>query len=308
MLLMSRLQSGRMTLEQRPFGLRALAEEAAGTLNAAAAAAGVALAVEKTPEVYVKGDRERLLEALVHLLDNGVAYNQAGGEVEVSILAEGGVATLKVRDTGAGIPEEDLPHIFERFYRGTANGARAGTGLGLSIVRQIAQLHGGSVFATSAPGSGSTFELRLPLFAGTVSAGVGGPEPRDGAVLVVEDDADCREVLSEVLASEGVSVVQASDGDAALKVLATSRPALILLDLRLGKGDGRAVLAHVRADARLERTPIFVISGAADSAAGFRYDGPERIDAFFEKPLNLPRLLDRVRALVQPETRTVLRP
>jgi response regulator RpfG family c-di-GMP phosphodiesterase len=60
------------------------------------------------------------------------------------------------------------------------------------------------------------------------------------------------------------------------------------------------VLAHVRGDKRLEKTPIFVISGAADSAAGFRYDGPERIDAFFEKPINLPRLLDRVRALVQP--------
>ncbi len=305
MLLMSRLQSGRMTLEERPFGLRALAQEAAGTLGAAATASVVTLSVTRAPEVYVKGDRERLLEALVHLLDNAVAYNQAGGEVEVSIGAEGGVATLEVRDTGTGIAKEDLPHIFERFFRGAANGARAGTGLGLSIVRQIAQLHGGSVLVSSAPGRGSTFELRLPLFAGTVSAGTGDREPRDGAVLVVEDDTDCREVLSEVLASEGMSVVQVSDGDAALKVLATSRPALILLDLRLGKGDGRTVLAHVRADARLERTPVFVISGAADSAAGFRYDGPERIDAFFEKPLNLPRLLDRVRSLVQPGALTV---
>jgi signal transduction histidine kinase/CheY-like chemotaxis protein len=305
MLLMSRLQSGRMTLEERPFALRALAQEAVGTLNPAAAASGVALVLEKEPEVYVKGDRERLLEALVHLLENGIIYNRPGGRVEVSIRAECGVALLSVRDDGAGIEEKDLPHIFERFYRGAGSGGRAGTGLGLSVVRQVAQLHGGSVSVQSALGRGSTFELRLPLFAGEVTAGSSAPEPRHGAVLVVEDDVDCREVLAELLASEGVSAIQAGDSDAALEHLATARPALILLDLRLGGSDGRAVLEYVRRDPRLERTPIFVISGAADSAAGFRYDGPERIDAFFEKPLNLPRLLDRVRAVVQPEARAL---
>lgn len=305
MLLMSRLQSGRMTLEDRPFALRALAQEAAGTLGPAAAASGVALSLEKAAEVYVKGDRERLLEALVHLLENAVTYNRSGGRVDVSIRAEGGVAIVSVHDDGPGIDEKDLPHIFERFYRGAGSGGRTGTGLGLSVVRQVAQLHGGSVSVQSAAGSGSTFELRLPLFAGEVDSGASAPEPRDGAVLVVEDDVDCREVLSELLASEGVSVIQAGDSDAALALLATARPALILLDLRLGGSDGRAVLEHVRKDPRLERTPIFVISGAADSAAGFRYDGPERIDAFFEKPLNLPRLLDRVRAVVQPEARAM---
>ncbi len=305
MLLMSRLQSGRMTLEERPFALRALAQEAAGTLSPTAAASGVVLFLEKAPEVYVKGDRERLLEALVHLQENAIVYNRPGGRVDVSIRAEAGVATLCVRDDGAGIDEKDLPHIFERFYRGAGSGSRAGTGLGLSVVRQVAQLHGGSISVQSALGRGSTFELRLPLFAGEVAAGSSAPEPRDGAVLVVEDDVDCREVLCELLASEGMSVIQAGDSDAALELLATARPALILLDLRLGGSDGRAVLEHVRQEPRLERTPIFVISGAADSAAGFRYDGPERIDGFFEKPLNLPRLLDRVRSVVQPEVRAL---
>ena len=83
-------------------------------------------------------------------------------------------------------------------------------------------------------------------------------------------------------------------------MLGAARPALVLLDLRLGASDGRSVLQRLRADPRLADTPVFVVSGAADSAAGFRYEGPERIDGFFEKPLNLPRLIDRIREIVRP--------
>jgi CheY-like chemotaxis protein len=308
MLLMSRLQSGRMTLDDRPFGLRALAQEAAGTLLPVASATGVTLVTRNAGEVYVKGDRERLLEAVAHLLENGIVYNRPGGKVEASVTAEGGVARLSVHDTGNGIDPNELPHVFERFYRGRGGGSRVGSsGLGLAIVRQIARLHGGSVSAASALGEGSTFVLELPLFAGEVSSPSGTPEPRDGAILVVEDDVDCREVLVQVLESEGMSAVQASDGEAALHVLSSTRPALVLLDLRLGGSDGRAVLQHIRADERLAATPVFVISGAADSAAGFCYDGPERIDAFFEKPLNLPRLLDRIREVVAPRAQAITR-
>ncbi len=300
MLLMSRLQGGRMTLADRPFGLRALAQEAAGPLAASAAAASVSIQFGRGGEVFVKGDRDRLHEALVHLLENGIVYNRPSGQVRVEAHAEGGVAVLEVSDTGQGIPPEDLPHIFDRFYRGQAKAARSGSGLGLAIVRQIAQLHGGSVSASSAPGQGTTLTLRLPLFAGEVSAGPREAEPRDGTVLLVEDDSDCREVLGQVLEAEGLSVAQAFDAQGAMRQLQASRPALVLLDLRLGRQDGRAVLQHIRADARLASTPVFVISGAADSAAGIRYDGPERIDGFFEKPLNLQRLLDRVREVVRP--------
>ncbi len=301
MLLMARLQGGKMTLSDRPFGLRALVEEVMGQLAALAGAVPVTVALGKGGEVFVKGDRERLLEAFGHLLENAILYNKKAGEVRLRVRAESGTAVIEVADTGHGIDSADLPHVFDRFYRGRGGQRAGGSGLGLAIVRQVAQLHGGSATATSVPGEGSVFTLSLPLFAGVVGSEASAREqPRDGAILVVEDDADCREVLCQVLESEGMRVVSAHDAASALSALEASRPALVLLDLRLGDGDGRQVLQAIRHDPRLERTPVFVVSGASESAAGFRWDGPERIDGFFEKPLNLPRLLDRVQGIVRP--------
>jgi len=302
MLLTSRLQTGRMELDSRPFGLRALVQEALGPLAPLAASSKVEVSLEKTSEVYVKGDRERMLEAMVHLLENSIVYNRSGGVVSLEITAVSGVAVLKVQDNGPGIHPDDLPHVFERFFRGREAGSHSGrSGLGLSLVRQIVQLHAGSVAVESELGSGTTFTVRLPLFAGAVSEGARVAEPQDGAILLVEDDRDCREVLTQVLESEGLRVVALGDRESALQFLQAARPALVLLDLRLGTSDGRAVLQHIRADERLASTPVFVVSGAADSAAGFRYDGPEHIDGFFEKPLNLPRLLDRIQEIVRPD-------
>ena len=300
MLLMSRLQGGRMKLADKPFGLRALAQEAAGTLAAMASATNVTLEIARSSEVYVKGDRERMLEAIAHLVENAILYNHPEGRVEIQADTGGGVAVLLIRDTGAGIHPDDLPQVFDRFYRGRGAAPLAGSsGLGLAIVRQIVQLHGGTISVESTPNAGTAFTLTLPLFAGAVNADTKAIEPRDGAILLVEDDTDCREVLAQVLESEGMSVVSAPDSATAFAILAGSRPALVLLDLRLGGSDGRMVLQHLRGEARLAQTPVFVISGAADSAAGFRYDGPERIDGFFEKPLNMPRLLDRIREVVR---------
>ncbi|MGI5861501.1 MAG: ATP-binding protein [Myxococcales bacterium] len=300
MLLMSKLQGERMTLDDKPFGLRALAQEAAGSRASLASAVNIAVDLPRASEVFVRGDRGRLLEAVAHLVENAILYNRPDGRVEITVGAEGGIALLQVKDTGTGIPPDDLPKIFDRFYRGHGTALLpSDSGLGLAIVRQVVHLHGGTVAVESAPGEGATFTVKLPLFAGEVSADSKVVEPRDGAILLVEDDTDCREVVAQVLESEGLSVVAAADSAAARELLAASKPALVLLDLRLGEGDGRRVLEHIRADARLANTPVFVISGAAESAAGFRYDGPERIDGFFEKPLNLPRLLDRIREVVR---------
>jgi signal transduction histidine kinase/CheY-like chemotaxis protein len=301
MLLMSRLQGGRMKLAERPFGLRALAQEAAGMLSGMASSSKVSLQIDRSSEVFVKGDRERLLEAVVHVLENGILYNHPDGCVEIAVDGADGVARLTVRDTGEGIHPDDMPLVFDRFYRGRGAAALAGSsGLGLAIVKQIVQLHGGTVAIESQLGQGSVFSMTLPMFAGAVSSEGTAFEPRGGAILLVEDDADCREVLAQVLESEGMSVQAVGNSAAALSALAASRPALVLLDLRLGEGDGRSVLQQIRGEPRLAQTPVFVISGSADSAAGFRYDGPERIDGFFEKPLNLPRLLDRIHETVRP--------
>ncbi|MFN7134824.1 MAG: ATP-binding protein, partial [Myxococcales bacterium] len=305
MLLTSRLQAGRMTLDQKPFGLKGLLDDVVRVSSALAEAAGVSLQLSRGGEIYVKGDRDRMMEALSNLVENAILSNRRGGRVEVRLGAEAGVATVVVHDTGVGIAAADLPRIFDRFYRGQSSlERRTGSGLGLSICRQIVHLHGGSISATSEPDQGSTFSVRLPLFAGAVAL-ASAPQPEQptvggSSILIVEDDDDCREVLGQLLETDGFSVVTANALDVALKRLESMQPGLVLLDLRLGGSDGRAVLKHLRNDPRLAQTPVFVISGASESAAGFSWDGPERIDAFYEKPLNLQRLLAHVHRLMRP--------
>jgi signal transduction histidine kinase len=142
--------------------LAAVAEEAAW---AARDASGGKLSVEYVrPKGEVEGtfDRDRALQAASILLDNAVRYTPEGGNVTVSVREEGDWVALEVSDTGVGIPEEQLPLIFERFYRADPSRSKGGAGLGLSIARQIAESHGGQIRAKSTPDIGSTFTLLLP--------------------------------------------------------------------------------------------------------------------------------------------------
>ncbi|MDP9458089.1 MAG: HAMP domain-containing histidine kinase [Actinomycetota bacterium] len=143
--------------------LGALTAEA---VRSARAAAGGKVAVEYEPpgrgEVVAVCDRTRIGQALSVLLDNAIKYTPEGGEVRVEARTREEVAELEVSDTGAGIPAEQLPLVFERFYRGDSARTRGGAGLGLAIARQIAEAHGGSIEARSEPGKGSAFVLRIP--------------------------------------------------------------------------------------------------------------------------------------------------
>jgi signal transduction histidine kinase len=142
---------------------------AADAVKAAQAAAGDKVAVKYAPieePVEASFDRPRVRQVAAILLDNAVKYTPEGGNVVVSVGRENGWARLEVSDTGIGIPEQELPLVFERFHRAdparTQGGPQSGAGLGLSIARQIARAHGGEIEAQSEPGEGSTFVLRIP--------------------------------------------------------------------------------------------------------------------------------------------------
>jgi signal transduction histidine kinase len=128
----------------------------------AGAGALVTSGVSRTPdEVVVMADRTRMEQVAANLIDNAVKYTPAGGRVEVSVRAEGAQAVLAVRDTGAGIPADELPRIWDRLFRGDTSRTERGLGLGLSLVRAIVQAHDGTVDVTSEPGTGSMFTVRL---------------------------------------------------------------------------------------------------------------------------------------------------
>jgi signal transduction histidine kinase len=129
---------------------------------------GVALASEVPPApVMLPFDRERIVQLLTNLVGNGLKFTPRGGQVRVMLTDQPEGAVLEVRDSGPGILASEMPHVFERFFRGTNVGeARAsGSGLGLAIARSIVEMHGGQIEVASAIGEGSAFTVRLPRVA-----------------------------------------------------------------------------------------------------------------------------------------------
>ncbi|MCP2264371.1 sensor histidine kinase [Promicromonospora thailandica] len=159
--------AGELRLHPEPVDLAAVLEQVVRGQGAAASAKGVRLAA-RAPGVSVHADPVRLRQAVTNLVANAVRHTPSGGSVEVTGAPDGGVVVVRVRDTGEGIAAADLPHVFERFWRADASRTRGtgGSGLGLAIVRQVAELHGGSVGVESVVGRGTTFMLRLPADAG----------------------------------------------------------------------------------------------------------------------------------------------
>ena len=111
----------------------------------------------------ILGDRRLLQEAVRHLVHNAIKFNRAGGRVTISTHTDNQTVTVDIADTGIGILPDDLPHVFERFYKADKARSKGGSGLGLAIARHTVQAHGGKIWATSEPGKGSTFSFSLPL-------------------------------------------------------------------------------------------------------------------------------------------------
>jgi len=161
LLLLARTDAGTLELERAPMDLADIAVEASGSLTTMAADRGVAVVVDPLPAVVV-GDPLRLRQLVTILVDNAVAHTPAGGSVTVRVRAEGTAAVLTVEDAGPGIRPEDLPRVFERFWRAD-DAPVGGTGLGLAIAAWIVERHGGRIAAVNRPEGGARFEARIPL-------------------------------------------------------------------------------------------------------------------------------------------------
>jgi len=160
---LARFDAGQEVLNRRRFDFSKTISECAELVQPLADARGVEI-ISKLSPLEIAGDSERLAQVVTNLLTNAIQYNRRGGEVRVSLESQNGLAVLAIADTGPGITPEDLPRVFERFYRGDKARAGAGAGLGLSISKAIVEAHGGTIEAASEAGAGgSTFTLRLPV-------------------------------------------------------------------------------------------------------------------------------------------------
>ena len=160
---LARFDAGQEPMKHERFDLAQVAREAVELVRPLAVERGLKLECD-LPAVECTGDAQRIGQVATNLLTNAIHFNREHGEVRISVDADGGSVILKVADSGKGLTPEDLPHIFERFYR--ADQARSGfqgrTGLGLAICKAIVDAHSGSIEVASQPGTGSTFTVRLP--------------------------------------------------------------------------------------------------------------------------------------------------
>jgi signal transduction histidine kinase len=203
----------------------------------------------------VQGDPVRLAQVIANLLNNAAKYTDAGGHIYLEARREGLEVVIRVRDDGSGIPPERLESIFDLFVQGDQSEERSqgGLGIGLTLVRSLVQLHGGRVEARSeGVGRGSEFTVRLPAVEDPQARVVEKPANpgvvSSKRVLVVDDNRDAAEMLSEVLRQAGHQVSEAYDGLSALVIAARFRPEVVLLDLGLPDLDGFEVARRLRAD------------------------------------------------------------
>jgi CheY-like chemotaxis protein len=275
-------------------------------IGEAAAAGHLTVSQEISPSpVFVNGDGTRLAQCLSNLLNNAVKFTPAGGHVHVRLAAEGDLAVVEVRDSGVGISADNLQRIFELFVQERHSGHQGNTGLGigLALTRRLLELHGGRIVASSEGlGKGSTFRIELPLVAAPAAAVPAPAMPRsdekardadcDGCrVLVVDDNHDAAETLSELLHMSGYAVAVAEDGASALGALAHHQPQVVLLDIGLPDMDGYEVCRRIRADPAVVPQPLLVAltgwgqQGDKDAAATAGFD------AHMTKPVDLDALL-----------------
>lgn len=289
---MSRVITGKMRLEREPVDVAAVLEAALDIVRPAADAKGVRLHQDFEPSFgMILGDSVRLQQVFWNLLSNAVKFTPRGGSVVVRLGRSESSCVIVVEDSGQGISGDFLPHVFQRFRQQDASTARktGGLGLGLAIVRHLVELHGGSVDVTSeGMDRGSTLTVRLPINV-AFRREPNEPPPisersRNGGrtgghqtsrvvltglrVLVVDDDADARELVTSVLVERRAQVTAVAAATDALEQLQTERPDVIVSDIGMPVQDGYALMERVRAlpPERGGTTPAIALTAYAHNA------------------------------------------
>ncbi|GAC1544637.1 MAG: hypothetical protein NVS3B10_32050 [Polyangiales bacterium] len=264
MLDISRIIAGKLRIDTEPVDLTALAGDVIESLRPSASAKDVALSLAAVGQCRLAGDSLRLRQVLGNLLSNAIKFTPRGGRVVVSVDQHGDRVEVRVRDTGKGIEPSFLPHVFESYRQADTSLSRehGGLGLGLAIVRHLTEMHGGAVTVESAGlGEGSVFSVVLPVrpFSAPIAPVVPRDEgsearPRerpkrlsDLCVLIVEDEADSRELIELLLASDGAEVRSAANAEQALALLETMSPDVVLSDIGMPGRDGYWLAGEVRA-------------------------------------------------------------
>ncbi len=301
---LSKIEAGQIDVVNTPCDLHLLLKRVGDVSRHRAQAKGVAFSIDISPEVPrgILTDEGKLRQILVNLLGNAVKFTEIG-QVTLEI-AEKPTQSLRfdIRDTGVGIPPNELEDVFDPFKQLEAGKAAGGTGLGLAISRQLAEALEGSLTVTSRVGEGSVFTVTIPLE--EVSAEELGVQqtldhsehptvrvaPGKTVTVVVADDRKTnRDILTTLLTTSGFTVVEADDGDVAVTEIRKLQPDLVLLDIRMPRLNGILALNQVRADPAVAKTKVIAVT--ASVFPEFRDKALEAgFDDFLSKPFRTPSL------------------
>jgi PAS domain S-box-containing protein len=305
----SRITSGKLELNRQSLSAAHAVNAALASIQPAARAKQVRIDVDLDRSIEpIHWDPSRFQQVVWNLVDNAVKFSAIGGTVRVRLSQTPVTVELEVTDTGRGISEEFLPHVFDRFRQedSTSRRGHGGLGLGLAIVHQLVTAHGGTITAASAgEGHGATFRVTLPRLplseVPTVDGAHQAKAPIDlthARILVVDDNDDSRTLLRQLLGAASARVVDVASAAAALETLPTFQPHLLISDLAMPARDGYDLIQDVRKDWPASRLPAIALSALARDQdrrrsleAGFQ--------AHFGKPPDVDHLLDRIAELIR---------
>jgi signal transduction histidine kinase len=314
----SRIVNGKMALTLGAVNVGEAVRAAVLGMRPAADAKGIALSVDQPSDergLTIIADADRLQQILWNLLTNAVKFTPRGGSIVIFAERVGSEVRIHVSDTGEGIPEGALRYVFEPFRQADSSTTRrhGGLGLGLSLVKQITAAHGGTVEASSlGEGRGATFVVRLPARAATDAvratppgsrkiepAPIGAPRLYGVSVLVVDDEADARELVGEAFETAGATVHLAASAREALSLLSSERPSILVSDIGMPHEDGYALMRQVRS---LPAEQGGEIPALALTAYARATDAERAFDAGYQrhvsKPVDPLQLVELVAGLV----------
>jgi signal transduction histidine kinase/DNA-binding response OmpR family regulator len=303
---LSKIEAGRMDLYLERFDVRQMLDEAIDTVSPLIAKNENRLVTEFGEGLgTIRADLTKLRQSLFNLLSNAAKFTE-GGTVTLAVNREqreaGDWIILSITDTGIGIKNESLGHVFEEFSQADDSTSRdyGGTGLGLPISRRFCRMMGGDINVTSKHGVGSTFTIELPAQVDALEAArASAKSDSDKAavvpagarpILVIDDDQNSRELLQRTLEADGHAVVTASGGEEGLDLARQLQPALITLDVMMPGLDGWAVLKELKSDPALQQIPVMMVTIEGDNELGYTLGAVEHLT----KPVDRETLLQLV--------------
>ncbi len=315
----AKMEAGKVEWHMQPIDPSELLDWATESTGGLFETNGLQLVREIEPGLpQIVGDRNRLLQVLINLISNAVKFTESGC-ITCRVKQENDGVCISVIDTGIGIAPEDQPKVFEKFRQvgDTLTDKPKGTGLGLPICKQIVDHHGGRIWVESEPGNGSIFSFIIPTHAsdhktsGSLNLDTLVKQLKEHVIttnavqnqnrktiLVVDDDANIRELLRQQLENEGYNVWQAKDGVDAIHQIKIARPDLILLDVMMPQINGFDVAAVLKNDPQTADIPIIILSIIENKERGYHIG----IDRYLTKPINTEKLLHEIGSLLSQGT------